>query len=166
MKNVSQIIFEEIQFLFEGSFEGKGAADVAYQRMFNIPASKDANVKALGQMQRQIEKPYSSIPSKTDIYKNPKSLEYFDNNVRAIGDIDGNLFVAQSNSDFTHQELGEAIDIDVWNNEILRLNRVGNSEVFALADNVVGDVPVAEILSKLKQRNLLYDFLNKTYYKK
>jgi len=43
------------------------------------------------------------------IYLNPKNLQNFEPNVRAISDKDGNLFVAQFDSDFYHDRIKSVV---------------------------------------------------------
>jgi hypothetical protein len=46
----------------------------------------------------------------SNIYKNPRSLKNFDRDVRAISDIDGNLYVAQLDLGFYHNQMASALN--------------------------------------------------------
>jgi hypothetical protein len=145
----------------ESSYTGQGVGDTFLQKQFHVSTNKP-NLKAMAGMQKELEKPFANIKG-IIIYKNPRNLDNFDFNVRAIGDIDGNLYVAQTDGDFTHHEMGQEINLDVWQDEnIVRLMRVNNTNVFGLTDYANNPKFLKEIFQKLSERNSMYQFVNMT----
>lgn len=120
-------------------------ADKYAEKEFNI---QDPNVQqdisAKGALQKDLEKPYG-YANKIAIYKNPQTLENFDSDVRAIGTVSGNLYVAQKNGMLMHGQMGEYIHLDnssaIYSGKYLLLNRDGNTNNFILSDTAEEDYP-------------------------
>lgn len=75
---------------------------------------------------------------KTYIFKNPKSLKEFDSEVRAIGDIDGNLYVCLNNINVVHLAMSKALfGHDTYNDidNFIFLHRVKKTNIFGLSDS-------------------------------
>lgn len=92
----------------------EGVADKYAEKAFNIPdTSAKQNVQAAGEIQSQQEQPVAYVrgrdASSTAIYKNPKSLDNFDRDVRGIIDPEGNIYIAQIDGDFNHGNMGMAL---------------------------------------------------------
>ena len=121
-----------------------------------------AYVKSRGKVEKQVA-----------IFKNPKSLNMFEANVRAIGTIEGDLFVAQGDYYFYHQNMGSilgfgrASHIYKMQNELVFLYRdeASNSfhigEVTSLFNKNKKDKKITEtILRNIKRKNPRYNFYN------
>ena len=120
-------------------------ADTYAEKQFNMPNDvKAQDILAKGNLQKDLEKPYGYI-NNTAVYKNPQSLENFDADVRAIGCVSGNLYVAQKNGMFMHGQMGEYIGLDssgaIYSGKYLLLNRDGNTNNFILSDTAEEDYP-------------------------
>ncbi|MCK9417084.1 hypothetical protein M0Q97_10550 [Candidatus Dojkabacteria bacterium] len=91
---------------------------------------------------KQKEKPIAQILSsaneKTYIFKNPKSLKDFDNEVRAIGDINGDLYVCLDNVNIVHGMMSKALfgrDTYDETDKYVFLHRVKKTNIFGLSDS-------------------------------
>jgi hypothetical protein len=113
--------------------------------------------------QQILETPISYIKN-VPIYKNPKSLNLFDANVRAIADNEGNLYVALHDGDFYHGMMGYTIGLvntytkiySSLDNFIL-LHRVRNTNSFGLSDSNIKEIwkyepKYLEIINKIKSK--------------
>jgi hypothetical protein len=132
-------------------------ADRYAERQFNISdPNKEQDVQAKGALQKDLEKPYGYAGNmayngrdvsnaRIAVYKNPLSLENFDANVRAIGCISGNLYVAQKNGMLMHGQMGEYINLDssgvIYSGKYLLLNRDELTNDFVLSDTSEEDYP-------------------------
>ena len=110
------IINEEISKLFEGVADTYGekfglsnpAKDMdrkATAGIVNLPKDPNEQPKAdpKGEFVGQITQTYDDKTS--NVYANPKSLEEFDANVRAVSSINGDLFVIQYNLGVYHSKI-------------------------------------------------------------
>jgi hypothetical protein len=161
----------------------EGVADKYAERQFNIPdPNVQQDIQAKGEIQKDVEKPYAKVDN-TPIYKNPRSLENFGANVRAIADYKGDLYVAQEDSSFNHGKMGNVLfpGEGVWQfgfggvyenlNKYALLQRIADSNDFGLSDisndYVQKDEDQREsgekILLKTKQKNPQYNFHNEYY---
>lgn len=68
---------------------------------------------------------------KVNIYKNPKSLRNFEEFVRAVGDEQGNIYVAQINGSFYHNDIEN--EAGVYGQHIIYFYRVGVSNLFGVS---------------------------------
>jgi len=121
--------------IIEGAYDAQGVGDKAYER-FHIPTDK-ANLKAMAELQRQENgKPVARVGKDgTYIFLNPRSLRYFDRNVRAVADNHGNIYVAQKDGDFIHFNIAKAVGIapsDSYDrrNKFVSLIRTRNNNYF------------------------------------
>lgn len=159
--NIIQTIKEEVQNFFES------IADTAAERIFGIPnpeAEKD--IKAKAGLQKGNEKPIAIVVG-VPIYKNPKSLENFGWNTKAIGDKSGNLYVAQREGIFVHGQMGETIGLvnkglDIYGGQFLLLNREKRTNTFNLSDTARHKYQLNKkyfnyIIGKIKAKNPQYD---------
>ena len=82
----------------------EGVGDKYAERAFGIKTKFSDFEQIYNQtLAKQKESPIAEVTNyyktkKTYIFKNPKSLKGFDNEVRAIGDIDGNLYICLDNN--------------------------------------------------------------------
>lgn len=161
----------------------EGVGDKYAKRMFNIP---DIDTDFEKEYKRHIEKEepfgysksFSNNKQGVAIYKNPKTLNNFDEEVRAIVDKDGNIYVAIKDGMFDHGMIAYGIgfakdrigiykDLD---NYIL-LCRIYNKNIFGLSDssdsyaNISSDnrENIQKILHKAKLKNPQYSFYDKFY---
>ena len=115
-------------------------------------------------------------PVPVNIYKNPKSLKNFGNYVRAIGDTNGNIYVAQINGDFMHGEMRTALRMN--NADTTEFYRDGNSNRFGVSGTFVykltksymdlsseqiiklvrNNKPLQNIFKRLNKRNPQFEF--------
>jgi hypothetical protein len=142
---------------FLEEMKNESLADKYAEKQFGI---QDPNVQqdlqAKSAIQKDLEKPHGFAKdmaytgsglgsSHVAIYKNPKSLENFDSDVRAIGTISGNLYVAQKNAMMMHGQMGEYIHLDnsqaIYSGKYLLLYRDGNTNNFILSDTAEEDYP-------------------------
>jgi tRNA nucleotidyltransferase/poly(A) polymerase len=150
--------------------EQEGVADKYAEREFNIPdPNAEKNVQAMSAMQKEIEKPIGfakSIP----VYLNPKSLINFDANVRAVSDINGNLYVAQKNGDISHAHIGLLFKLpsvmDIYSSKLnyLLMHRIGVSNSFGMGDStdrllvsMHDDSRAIELANAVMKKNPQYD---------
>jgi hypothetical protein len=156
MNKLTNLILEEIQLYFEG------VADSAYERMFGIRTDNELN-KTLSHIQKNEEKPIGRIHD-SFIYKNPKYLKNFESSVRAIGDIKGNLYVSQKDGEFTHTQMGDAINIDVYpERDYLRLARIGKRGIFGFSDNSVRKDFAEPFINALRLKNPQFKYIEDSY---
>lgn len=108
------------------------------------------------------------------IFKNPKSLNMFESNVRAIGTRDGDLFVAQGDYYFYHQNMGAALGFG----RVSQIYHMTDNLVFLYRDEASNSFHIGEvtnlfnkknkknskttesILRAVKRKNSKYDFYN------
>jgi hypothetical protein len=159
----------------------EGVGDVYAEKKFGIPDSnKEFEKKFNTQKAEANGLQYGNIKG-TPIYKNPKSLDGFEEDIRAIGDIDGNIYVAVGNGSFIHSEMAVALRFtrdsnEFYNkmNQYLLLVRIDNGDEFGLSsssdDNIQGGENSEKykksgeyIIRKLKQRNPQYGFHLENY---
>jgi hypothetical protein len=81
------------------------------------------------------------LPHQVPVYKNPRNLRYFDTEVRAIGDPQGNIYVAQRRGIFVHGEMAVSLgfykdDMDAYKNpgQYLLMQRIEKEEAFGVND--------------------------------
>lgn len=172
MNKILKIITEEIQSFVEGSYDAQGVADIAYEKFHMY--RNNADVDTLARMQQQEEKPYGYVGRKhVAVYLNPRNLNNFDVNVRAISDKDGNLYVSQKNGDFVHGEMGRAIGLidnsmSLYEEDIdfLLLHRVGKTNYFGFSDTTNRiysenelSSHILDLLRLVKNKNPQFEFI-------
>jgi tRNA nucleotidyltransferase/poly(A) polymerase len=131
------------------SLEQEGVGDKYAEKKFGIPNSdNEYESKYNAHKQSTLEQPAAYVRStnhvyntreNVGIYKNPKSLSNFEPATRAIADYDGNIYVAQKNGSFVHENMAKALRIggnDIYDHmdKFLLLNRVDNTNSFGLGD--------------------------------
>ena len=108
----------------------------------------------------------------TNIYKNPLSLKSFDDDVRAVTDYDGNLYIEQFDSPVYHSSITNAIretGIDIGDaydeQRNVTWHRIGNTNDFGLSISFIShyfnivDGRYADVNPNFK--NKLDDIVNK-----
>ena len=159
----------------------EGVGDKYLKNKYNIPDSEDDFEREYqADLQKNKEIPYGfiiakksysdNVVSKIPVYKNPKSLANFDNGVRGIVDINGNIYVAVYDGNFNHGEMAQ--NIGLFNNSTaiydklniyVLLNRINNQKSFGLSDFSEDAAynygqSIIEMLQKAKKNNPQYDF--------
>lgn len=107
------------------------------------------------------------------IFKNPKTLNMADAEVRAIGTASGDLYVAQQDYDFCHDDMGKALGFPKklygLNRQFVFLYRYKNTKSFLLGEstsetfNDLSDrnTKITEnILKNIKRKNPQFNFYN------
>ena len=79
--------------------------------------------------------PYEGETTPVNIYKNPKSLKNFGNYVRAVGDTNGNIYIAQINGDFLHGDIIRALKLNPDN--VTEFYRDANSNRFGVSSTFI-----------------------------
>ena len=158
---------------FEDFKQLEGVADKYAQRVFNIPDTTNGYIS-----EYEEDKPFGYVNGigftgkfSTPVYKNPKSLNNFEPNVRAIVDIDGNLYVAKEDNPFSHYEMNKEIGLTDFlyiydNPNFLLLNRIEETNDFGFSSSgyrrIEGksniDKIIIDILKKTKKKNSNFDF--------
>ncbi len=148
----------------------EGVADKYAEREFNIPdPNREKEIRTSAVIQKEMEKPFGYVidesnDEKVAVYENPKSLNNFDNNVRAIIDSYGDMYVAQMDGDFHHHHMLELIG-DYYK-DVLTMHRIRNTDSFGASDSTVMNIIEKEIseedaetiLDKAKQKNPQYTY--------
>jgi len=146
---VKDIIKEEYQELVLDNIIGllEGVGDAYAEKKFGIPNKGDEFENRWQQHQKtqqrsaengelagQVTSDGGGITGyeegedfKVNIYKNPKSLKNFEDFVRAVGDDQGNVYVAQINGSFYHENIEE--EMGLWGTGI-KMYRVEGSNLF------------------------------------
>jgi hypothetical protein len=161
----------------------EGVGDKYAKRAFNLPDieedfEKEYKNTLYDEQPFGYSKSFSKVQQGVAIYKNPKTLKKFDEEVRAILDKDGNIYVAIKDGMFDHgmiaygvgfakDRIGIYKDLD---NYVL-LCRIYNKNSFGLSDssdsyaNISDDnrKKINEILYKAKIKNPQYNFYDKFY---
>jgi hypothetical protein len=153
---------------FSENNTSESLADKYAEKQFNInDPNIEQDLQAKGAIQKDKEKPYG-YANKIAIYKNPQSLENFGKNVRAIGCVSGNLYVAQKNGMLMHGQMGEYINLDhsnqIYSGKYLLLNRDGLTNNFVLSDTSEEDYPQYQehfnnIIKNIETKNPRYKIL-------
>jgi hypothetical protein len=119
--------------------------------------------------------------NQTAIYKNPKSLNNFDRDVRGIIDPEGNIYVAQIDGDFNHGNMGLALGLMKSEKDAMfkhlekhmLINRIEKTTAFGLSDSSADFAEdqvdydnitiVNDFLRQAKRVNPQYDFYAEYY---
>lgn len=120
----------------------EGVADKYAEKEFNIP-DKTGIVRNTLTSNLYKDDSYCKFKDQKGqiitIYKNPPNLSNINPNVRAICDIEGNIFIADINGIFNHSYMGYEIftDVNIYNmlDKYVLLVRIGNTNGFALSDS-------------------------------
>ena len=139
MNKLQQIIQEEISAFFE-----RKEVDPEFERQFqkhqmDKKRSTQDGVLIAQTVNKEVEDYYDNnnyeiVPVPVNVFKNPKSLANFSPRVRAVSDRTGNIFVAQTDEDFLHGDLTNAVWKAKEKGNLMGLSfyRINNSDVFAL----------------------------------
>ena len=164
-------------------YQMEGVADKYAEKAFNIPdPNAGQDVQAQGEIEKNTNEPVGEVVDTigrvSQIYKNPKSLERFQRDVRAIADTNGNLYVAQADYSFTHGNMAQALGLMPTTGRIYSeldkyqlLNRVDLTNNFGLGDtssryinsNAHNYDNAIDILKATKRRNPQYEFYEEYY---
>ena len=123
---------------------GEGVADKYAEKEFNIPnTGKDDYYRATAalppdpSMGEYIGVVMGDVNGRTEIlsriFKSPKNLSQFDSNTRAVTDKQGNLYVAEKDGNFYHDDLMDAIAKTGAQNSFMQWCRMRTSNIFALS---------------------------------
>jgi hypothetical protein len=168
----------------------EGVADKLAAQRFNIPdpnvemdkiamsGIKDSSTGELvGVIEHEwIDWQHVEHRSEVNVYMNPKTLQNFDEDVRAITDSKGNLFIGQLDTDYYHGELAAAVDeehpeydlvpaYDDYDKKIL-WHRVGLSREFGLSVSYIsyikrpeGMESAGKLLEAVQRKNPQFEFV-------
>jgi hypothetical protein len=181
--SIEEQLVNELSLLTESTNEG--VADVAAEKMFNIPnqakqqdyqatkAMPASNTKGeyIGDVVNDNNEFYGQSSAKPEvearIFANPRSLDGFDNHTRAVSDVDGNLFVAEHNGRFFHQEIEEVVKVSKYGSshtDYMQWYRQGGSNMFTWSatyssTNQFKPEVEQEYILALQKKNPQYKFL-------
>lgn len=157
--------------IYSAGFASEGVADKYAEREFNIPdTGMDADYMATRMMQPDLSMGEYIGDLKQDgkfltrVFKNPKNLNKFDKNSRAVSDKYGNLFVAEKDVPFYHSELQKFLEKYGNVNEFMQWYRYGTN-IFTLSGSYndlykINDRELEqEYYDNVKKRNPQYKFL-------
>ena len=128
--------------------QNEGVGDKYLQRSANIADPEDEFEKQYQQHRKTQTRDdqngeymgeiiYGGGENYGNIYKNPKSLENFEPDVRAVSDDQGNLYIAQLDYPGYHQNITDNMDVNIgspydsWDN--ITWHRIGDSNMFGLS---------------------------------
>ena len=103
------------------------------------------------------------------IYKNPKSLQGFDADARAIALDDGTLYVAQHDGDFIHVDMELALEkVEGPLGEYYEFHRVGTKPEFGASDTLIHKiqdyaVDMRGMIEELERMHPQFEFSDKYY---
>ena len=102
------------------------------------------------------------------IYKNPRSLKGFEEDVRAVSDKNGNLYIAQTDGNFVHREFEDIMNTDIYDIEknigwmrIADTNNFGYSDSSDHKTEYAGDTLKLSVeirIKKLREKSPQYGF--------
>ena len=145
-----------LDIIYEGAYDAQGVSDKAYEK-FHIPTD-EPNLKALRALQRMESEPVARVRG-VDIYKNPKDLRRFAGAVRALGDIKGNLYVAQMDGKFIHWDMADVLYLDIHeDNNVIRLMRLSQSNTFVNLSDCDDRDQCMKIINAMRRRNPQYTY--------
>jgi hypothetical protein len=181
MTKILKIINEEIQ-----RFKHEGVADIAAEKMFNIPDPNTEREKiALKGIEPEdnMGELSGTLFDGTKIYKNPKSLQNFGNDVRAISDANGDLFVIQNDTSIDHSDIGDALKKSgalniFWGSDVylghkyITFHRIGYSNIFGISVSYLDylnavklkDI-VDELFDAVKNKNPQFEYVKRVWNK-
>src|ERR1035437_6964102 len=176
--NIINVIKEELNLL------NQGVADKYAEKQFNIPdPNKEMNAKAISgippeENSNSMGELMGVMKENVDvnIYLNPKSLQEFDNSVKAISTKDGDLFVAQMDGSFYHVDIFNAVnDLKKYEqplysaydeNENVTWHRINKTNDFGFSvsyktfgENVNNWSIVKPMLDAVKRKNINFNFI-------
>lgn len=182
---IQEKIIKELQSLL-----AEGVGDKAAEKLFNIPDPNVAMDKiamsgikdsSMGELAGIVKHRWKDMngdehTSEVNVYMNPKTLQNFDEDVRAITDSKGNLFIGQLDSDYYHGEMALAVRVmhpeynlfpayGKYDQKIL-WHRVGLSREFGLSVSYMdylktpeGLERAGELLEAAQRKNPQFEFV-------
>jgi hypothetical protein len=165
--NITKIIREEIQRFSEGM------ADTYAEKRFGIPSdTKGREELALSGIQDNSMGEYIGIIEDAKIYRNPENLNNFMPEVKALTDMEGNMYVAQNDYPI-HGDIQKAIQASgkysmtpAYHNfkDKLHLRRIGKTNTFGLGESYHGWAEhnqgiVMSLINAARARNPQYKFV-------
>lgn len=169
---IQDVVDEEIQKFYQ-----EGVADKYAERQFHIP-DPNTEMDAIAQQGIQNDSSMGEFvgtvtnkSGKYNVYKNPKNLQNFDENVRAFSTTDGDLYVAQTNGDYFHQDMANVINDpnigNVYDDEKnICWHRVGKTNYFGFSvsyisfgENSKNKEFVEKLMQGLKIKNPNFKFI-------
>ena len=153
-------LVDVFNLILEGSYDAQGVGDKAYEK-FHI-STDEPNLKALAQLQKEVNGKPVGIIDGTYIFLNPKNLRYFGKGVRAIGDQHGNLYVAQRDGDFIHADMGDELGFDLFDvDKYGRFYRSRYSNGFYDATDYYDPDTHRKMIHIIRQRNPQFQIISK-----
>jgi GTP:adenosylcobinamide-phosphate guanylyltransferase len=158
-------LVEVFNNILEGSYDDEGVADKLYPN-FRVPTG-EPNRKVVSYIEKEGSQPVAKVTNVL-IFKNPKNLNHFAGAVRAIGDIKGNIYVAQHDGHFVHWDMADALGITLFtpqghdlleDENIMRLMRLAKSDTFVNLSNCNDRDHCMKILDAMRHRNPQYKYL-------
>ena len=150
IKEVEDVVREELDFLIKNN---EGVGDKYAEKAFGIPDTQQqdyqrqtagaARDSGMGKLAGYSVNNYSRVKKPAPVYLNPKSLKNFDPEVRAVSTEDGNLYVAQFDGDFVHDDMQQAMNTNhaVYDTRYnITWMRVGNENAFGFSDSMVQQI--------------------------
>jgi hypothetical protein len=171
--------FEFIPLTFY--FIDEGVGDKYAERKFGIPDDQEINYirqtsaaiqsTDMGKLVGQTTSDYEDSQL-SPVYLNPVSLKNFENDVRAVSDLKGNLYVAQLDGNFVHTGFNTVIGGHTFNTmRYITWVRLGNTNGFAYSDSFMGyaqqpknNVDVEQRLNVLRNKHPEFKFIPEFYY--
>jgi len=163
----------------------EGVGDKYAERKFGIPDDQEINyirqtsaaiqTTDMGKLVGHTTSDYEDSQL-SPVYLNPVSLKNFEKDVRAVSDLQGNLYVAQLDGNFVHAGFNNVIKGDANNNtKFITWVRLGNTNRFAYSDSFMEYVQKAKVheeikndiqqrLSVLTAKHPQFEFIPKFYY--
>lgn len=167
--SIISIIKEEIQNIIDG------VGDRYAEKAFRIPDTEQRdyirqtqpavrNDPANGEMVGYAM--YKNNRKLSPIYKNPTSLQNFEQNIRAISDKNNDLYVAMIDGEFIHVDMENVFPsgFNAWDTEVNMLwHRVKNTNNFGFSDSMFNqnsgtDEEIQNRINLLKQKHPQFDF--------
>ena len=158
----------------------EGVGDKYAERKWNIP---DQDKLMHRQTSAAIQKPDMGQPVGnttseyndsllSPVYLNPASLKNFEKDIRAVSDLQGNLYVAQIDGNFVHAGFNSVIKGDANNNgKFITWVRLGNTNRFAYSDSFMAYAQqpkyredIENRLNTLAGKHQHIEFIPKFYY--
>ncbi len=143
---IYKIINEEAKRLFADSFYDEQTTegydkDAEFEKQYQEYQKTSDTDPSNGELAGHVISTNRGNDRPVDVYKNPKSLKNFDANVRAIGDGSGNVYVAQLDGGFLHENIARNIGV-----RGIELYRVENSDVFGISGSLTRQMRLQKLV--------------------
>lgn len=153
----------------------EGVGDKYAEKKFGIPDETQTNVglrtNDMGEFVGFTTSDYEDSKLSA-VFLNPLSLKNFEKDVRAVSDMQGNLYVAQIDGNFVHAGFNNVIN-GIANNsrKFITWMRLGNTNRFAYSDSFMAYAQqtkhredIENRLNVLRQKHPNMEFIPKFYY--